>query len=105
MSTYKNQLIDDGETRTHFRLPTQKLLDYSKLRLLLNRYDAQGRKVPVTIRFVTLQGELIEWPSVVVSSRNERARTHNFISTVSHNVRTVKDCLILAVNDVKIVIH
>lgn len=105
MSFYKKQYIDDGVTRTHFRLPENKLLDYSRLRLLLNRYDASGHKIPVNLRFVTLQGELVEWENVVVSSRNERARTHNFISTVSHNVRTVKDCLILSVNDVKIVIH
>lgn len=106
MSEYRNQYISDGIERKCFNLhtPNGKLLSYKKLRLLLNRYTPDGKKRPFSIRFVSKEGELIEWESVVCTSRNAAKQTHTFVSTVSHNYRTVKDILILMIDDVKITV-
>lgn len=85
--------------------PQSRMLSYKRLRLLLYRTTPDGKRIPFTIRFVSHQtGELIEWHNVVCTSRNARKRTHTFVSTVSHNYRTVKDILILMVDNYKIIV-
>lgn len=85
--------------------PRGKMLSYKRMRLLLYRADSQGKRIPFSIRFVSQQtGELIEWNQVVCTSRNAKNRTHTFISTISHNYRTVKDILILSIDDYKIIV-
>ncbi len=98
----KPDKINDGLRIRSFSLQSRHLLSYRKLSLLVNRYTQSGHKRPFTIRFVSSHGELIEWKEVVCTSRNARARTHTYISTVSHNYRTIKDVLVLMVDDYKV---
>ena len=81
------------------------MLSYRKLSLLINRYTPDGRKRPFTLRFVSSRGELIEWHNVVCTSRNAKARTHTYISTVSHNYRAVRDVLVLMVDNCKVTVE
>ncbi len=106
MSTYKGQYIEDGQTHRRFNLKAapNKLLSYRKMRVLLNRLTPDGKRRPFRIRFVTMDGELVEWNNVVCTSRNKNKRTHTYVSTESHNYRTVKDCLVLMIDDIKITI-
>ena len=102
MSYYKGNYIDDGKPVRSFNLRTNpnRLLSYKRMRILLNRLDPRGKRIPFTIRFVSQKdGQLIEWHNVVCTSRNAKNRTHTFFSTESHNYRTVKDILILMVDD------
>lgn len=105
MSYYKGNYIDDGKPVRNFnlRVNPNRLLSYKRMRILLNRLDPRGKRIPFTIRFVSQKdGQLIEWHNVVCTSRNAKNRTHTFFSTESHNYRTVKDILILMVDDYKI---
>lgn len=105
MSIYKGNYIDDGKPARSFNLRANpnRLLSYRRMRILLYRLDARGRRIPFTIRFVSQKdGQLIEWRNVVCTSRNAKNRTHTFFSTESHNYRTVKDILILMIDDYKI---
>lgn len=105
MSYYKGNYIDDGKPVRSFnlRVNPNRLLSYKRMRILLNRLDPRGKRIPFTIRFVSQKdGQLIEWHNVVCTSRNAKNRTHTFFSTESHNYRTVKDILILMVDDYKI---
>lgn len=106
MSEYKGKYINDGTALKSFslRVVPNKMLSYKKLRLLLYRTDSYGRRIPFRIRFVSMNGELIDWANVVCTSRNVKNRTHTFVSTESHNYRTVKDILIMMINDVKITV-
>lgn len=105
MSYYKGNYIDDGKPVRNFNLRANpnRMLSYKRMRILLNRLDPRGKRIPFTIRFVSQKdGQLIEWHNVVCTSRNAKKRTHTFFSTESHNYRTVKDILILMVDDYKI---
>ena len=105
MSYYKDNYIDDGKPVRNFNLRANpnRMLSYKRMRILLNRLDPRGKRIPFTIRFVSQKdGQLIEWHNVVCTSRNAKKRTHTFFSTESHNYRTVKDILILMVDDYKI---
>lgn len=105
MSYYKGSYIDDGKTVTHFnlRVNPNRMLSYRRMRILLYRLDSRGKRIPFTIRFVSLKdGQLIEWRNVVCTSRNPKKRTHTFFSTESHNYRTIKDILIMTIDDYKI---
>lgn len=106
MSNYKGNYIDDGLTCHKFNLHAapNKLLSYRKMRVLLYRLTPEGKRRPFRLRFVSMEGELIEWENVVCTSRNVKKRTHTYLSTVSHNYRTVKDCLVLMIDDIKITI-
>lgn len=106
MSEYKGRYMDDGLTCKCFdlRAHPNKMLSYRKMRLLLCRISPNGRRIPFRIRFVSMDGELIEWHNVVCTSRNAKNRTHTFVSTESHNYRTVKDILILMIDDTKIIV-
>jgi len=106
MSQYKGKYIDDGIQRKclDLRSSPNKLISYQKMRILLYRLLPDGKRLPFRIRFVSMDGELIEWERVVCTSRNAKKRTHTFFSTESHNYRTVKDILILMVDDVKIAV-
>ena len=106
MPEYKDAYINEGLSCKSFNLKAHpnRLLSYRKMRLLLYRMDSTGRRVPFRIRFVSQQGELIEWRNVVCTSRNVKKRSHTFISIESHNYRTVKDILIMMIDDVKITV-
>jgi hypothetical protein len=104
MSYYKKNYIADGTPSRAFNLRSNSLLDYRRLGVLVNRLDRTGRRIPFRIRFMSLKGELIEWENVVCTSRNARARTHTYLSVESHNYRTVKDALVLMINNTKITV-
>lgn len=107
MSYYKGNYIDDGNHVTHFNLRANpnRLLSYKRMRILLNRVDSRGRRIPFDIKFVSLKdGQLIEWKNVVCTSRNTKKRTHTYFSTESHNYRTVKDILVMMIDDYKIAV-
>lgn len=106
MSEYKGNYIDDGKVCRSFNLSAHpnKLLSYRKMRALLYRLDRTGRRIPFRIRFVSSEGELVDWHNVVCTSRNAKKRTHTFVSIESHNYRTVKDVLVMMIDDIKITI-
>lgn len=107
MSYYKGNYIDDGNPVTHFNLRANpnRLLSYKRMRILLNRVDSRGRRIPFDIKFVSLKdGQLVEWKNVVCTSRNTKKRTHTYFSTESHNYRTVKDILVMMIDDYKIAV-
>lgn len=106
MSEYKGQYINDGQVCRSFNLKAHpnRLLTYRKMRALLYRIDSRGKRIPFRIRFVSSEGELVDWCNVVCTSRNAKNRTHTYVSTESHNYRTVKDVLVLMIDDIKITI-
>ena len=84
MSFYKGNYIDDGIPVRNFNLRANpnRMLSYKRMRILLNRLDARGKRIPFTIRFVSQKdGQLIEWRNVVCTSRNPKKRTHTFFTT------------------------
>jgi hypothetical protein len=105
MSYYKQTYISDGTPARAFRLASRSLLDYRRLGVMVNRVDRQGHRIPFRLRFCSLKGELIEWSNVICTSRNPRARTHTYLSIESHNYRTVKDALVLMIDNTKIVVE
>ena len=106
MSYYKQTYIDDGLTSKSFNLRSHpnRMMSYRRLHTLLYRINSRGKRIPFTLRFVTAKGELVEWRDVVCTSRNIKARTHNYISIHSHNTRTVRDILVLMVDEYKITV-
>lgn len=82
----------------------QKILHYSKLRLLVERKDENGRPIPFSIKYVTQQGEVIEEEGVVCTSVDPRYNRRNVMFR-SGIIRTIRDVLILRVNDYHIKVN
>lgn len=82
-------------------------LDYSCLRQLMERNDAQGNRIPFSITFVAQDGAVIDVQQPVMEciKVEPRYRRHLIKSTVSNEIRWVRDCLILRVNDSRIVVR
>ena len=86
---------------------------YTKLDVLMCRDDKKGRRIPFRLRYCTLDGEVIDTDNVICTSvnhqeTNRRVRLLNTADDYSGNrnaqTRTICDCLVLAVNDTKIVV-
>ena len=83
-----------------------KPLHYSRLRDILEREDEHGEHIPVSISYACLNGAVVDIQEKIcicigVDPRHRR-RTLKFIG--SNEIRTVHDCLILRVNDSRIIV-
>lgn len=76
-------------------------LEHSRLRDVMERNDANGERVPFSISYVAQNGAVIniEQPVMVCIKPDVRHRRHLIKSIVSDEVRWVRDCLVLRVNN------
>lgn len=83
----------------------QKLLHYSRVRTLLERHDTNGR-VPFSIAYACLNGAVvnISSPTIVCIGVDTKRRRRTIKAIRSGEIRTIHDCLILRVNDTKIIV-
>lgn len=83
------------------------VIDYSCLRSLIERQDANGNRIPFSIAFVAQDGAVIDVQQPVMEciKVEPRYRRHLIKSTVSGDIRWVRDCLILRVNNTRIVVR
>ena len=88
-----------------------KLLKYNHLDSVMCRPDKRnGGNIPVSILYCTKEGEVIEESNVVCTSvdhakKNRRVKFMNTEDPVTKNkmTRTLRDCLILQVDEFKII--
>lgn len=81
-----------------------KMLRYQHAKMLMERVDEEGNRVPFNMRYVTMKGEIQEFKNVVTTSVNVRKRMRNIQFIDSGEQRTIHDVLILSVNDTKIIV-
>lgn len=82
-----------------------KILRYQHAKMLMERKDEEGNRVPFNMRYVTMQGEIQEFKNVITTSVNVRKRMRNIRFIESGEQRTIHDVLILSVNDTKIIVN
>lgn len=82
-----------------------KLLRYQHARMMMERVDENGNRVPFSMRYVTMRGEIQEFKNVVTTSVNVRKRMRTIRFLDSGEQRTIHDVLILNVNDTKIIVN
>lgn len=80
------------------------LLHYSKLRLLVERKDEKGVPIPFSMKYVTMDGEIIDEDGCICTSVDPYYKRRN-IRFKSGITRTIRDVLILQINDIKIRIN
>ena len=85
--------------------PPMKILRYQHAKMLMERVDEEGNRVPFNMRYVTMNGEIQEFKNVVTTSVNARKRMRNIQFIDSGEQRTIHDVLILSVNDTKIIVN
>lgn len=76
---------------------------YDKLRLLIERQDATGKRLPFDIQYCTKEGEIVESKDCVCTSVNTRHKRHTYKMGGSGLPRTFRDVLVMRVNEYKIV--
>lgn len=81
----------------------ETLLRYQYLRLLTERVDQDGNKIPFRLRCSTLKGEIIDQENVVTTAVDVRRKLRNVKFLDSGQIRTIHDSLVLYVDNVKIV--
>ena len=80
------------------------LLQYSKLRLLVERKDDNGSPVPFRLQYITMDGEILDEEGCVCTSVDPYYKRRN-IRFKSGITRTIRDVLILQIDDTKIRIN
>lgn len=85
-------------------MPEQKLLKYQHIRRLAERTDEKGYPVPFRLKYLCLNGEVMESNNVVTTSVDVRRKKRNILFLDSGQVRTIHDVLILEINNHKIVV-
>lgn len=81
-----------------------KLLRYNHLRRVMECRDEKGRPVPFRLKYICLDGEIMEANNVICTSVDVRHRKRNIKFVDSGQVRTIYDVLVLEVNDKKILV-
>ncbi len=83
-----------------------KPLHYSRLRDILEREDASGSHIPVSISYVCLNGAVVDLHEkcCICIGVDPRHRRHTLKFLGSNQIRKVHDCLILRVNDSRIIV-
>lgn len=82
----------------------QKLLRYQYIRRLAERTDEKGYPIPFRLKYLCLNGEVMEADNVVTTSVDLRHKKRNILFLDSGQVRTIHDVLILEINNHKIVV-
>lgn len=85
-------------------MPEQKLLKYQHIRRLAERTDEKGYPVPFRLKYLCLNGEVMEANNVVTTSVDVRHKKRNILFLDSGQVRTIHDVLILEIDNHKIVV-
>lgn len=82
----------------------QKLLRYNLLRLLCERTDEEGNPIPFRIKYICMDGEIMEAENVVTTSVDVKKHTRTLLFLNSGQYRTIHDVLVMEVNDRKIIV-
>lgn len=82
-----------------------KLLRYNHLNRVMGRRDDEGRPVPFRVRYICMDGEVMEAKNVICTSVDVRRRKRNIKFLDSGQVRTIHDVLVIEVNDFKILVN
>lgn len=82
----------------------QRLLRYNLLRLLTEKKDADGNPVPFDMKYICMDGEIMDARNVVTTSVDVKKRTRTILFLNSGEYRTIHDVLVLQVNDTKIIV-
>lgn len=85
-------------------MPEQKLLRYQHIRRLAERTDEKGYPVPFNIKYLCLNGEVMEAKNVVTTSVDVWHKKRTILFLDSGQYRTIHDVLILEINNHKIVV-
>lgn len=82
-----------------------KLLHYNKLRLLTEKEDEHKNRVPFRMVYVTKDGNIIDADDVVTTSVQPRRKRRNVKYTEAGQEvsRTIRDCLVMQVDDTRII--
>lgn len=82
-----------------------KLLHYSKLRMLTEQTDENGGRKPYRLVYVTKDGEILSEDGVTTTSVEPRRRRRRiaFAGNEGSTSRTIRDCLVMKINDTRIV--
>lgn len=86
-----------------FPTPPTRLMKYDKLRLLIEREDENGRKIPFDILYCTKEGKVIANKGCICTGVDTRHRRHTYRMGGSGLPRTFRDVLVMRVNEYKIV--
>lgn len=82
----------------------KKLIHVSQIRRVIERHDADGRPVPVRVKYVAASnGDLIDGELCVCCGVDVQKHNHLMLFPDSGQKRRLKDVLILQVDDWKIV--
>lgn len=82
----------------------QRLLRYNLLRLLTEKKDHEGNPVPFDMRYICMDGEIMDAHNVVTTSVDVKKRMRTVLFLGSGEYRTIHDVLVLQVNDTKIIV-
>lgn len=82
----------------------EKLLRYNLLRLVTEKTDGQGNPVPFSIKYICMDGEIMEARNVVTTSVDVKKRMRTLLFLNSGEYRTIHDVLVMQVNDRKIIV-
>lgn len=85
-------------------MPEQKLLRYQHIRRLAERTDEKGNPIPFNLKYLCLNGEVMEAKNVVTTSVDVRRKKRTILFLDSGQYRTIHDVLILEINNHKIVV-
>lgn len=81
-----------------------KLIRYNHLHRLMERRDEKGFPVPFRMKYICMDGEVMEANNVICTSVDVRHKKRNIRFLESGQVRTIHDVLVLEVNDYKILV-
>lgn len=82
-----------------------KLLSYKKVGLVMEREDAEKRRIPFDCVYMAKNGRLVECENVVCIKYDIKHHRHTVQFPDSGVVRTLRDVLLLSVNEFKIVVN
>jgi hypothetical protein len=75
------------------------MIHYSRLDMLMQKIDAQKRRVPFSLKFVKLTtGQIVDVKQAVCTSSYSANRTVNIMFIESMQVRTIRKILIIEFN-------
>lgn len=81
-----------------------KLLRYNHLHRVMECRDERGFPVPFNMKYICMDGEVMEVKNVVCTSVDVRHKKRNIKFLDSGQVRTIHDALVLEVNGFKILV-
>lgn len=100
MPSRKNDEFTPSEV---FPSPPTKLMRYDRLRLLIERQDECGRRIPFDILYCTKEGKVVVGRNCICTSVDAYHKRHTYRMGGSGLPRTFRDILVMRVNEFKIV--